>query len=315
MALLIAAGCGTDAPAASPTRSEVLDVVAAFYPLQFAVERVGGDHVSVTSSTPAGAEPHDLELSAQDVASLQDAAAIVYLSGFMPALDDAVADVTGGRALDVALAARLRSSDDDHDDHDDHDETHDDDHGDDGHDDDGEHEHEGVDPHFWLDPIRLADVADAIAVHLTGLVPAEAASFEANAAALRAELEALDADLRTGLAECASTDLVTSHTAFAYLADRYGFTQLGISGLSPDEEPSPGSLAEVADFVREHGVTTVYYETLVDPAVAETVASETGAMTAVLDPIEGLTAESAGGDYVEVMRSNLETLRAGQGCT
>ena len=118
----------------------------------------------------------------------------------------------------------------------------------------------------------------------------------------------------TGLVECANRDLVTSHEAFGHLAQRYDLTQIGISGLRPDDEPSTAELAEVADFVRDHDVTTIYYETLVDPAIAETIAAETGASTAVLDPLEGLTEGSAGTDYLGVMRVNLETLRAGQGC-
>jgi zinc transport system substrate-binding protein len=144
--------------------------------------------------------------------------------------------------------------------------------------------------------------------------PDAAAAFTTRAVALRGELQALDDDYRAGLAGCASTDLVTSHEAFGYLARRYGLTQVGISGISPDEEPSPARLAEVARFVRDHGVTTVYTETLVDPAIAATVVRETGARTAVLDPLEGLGSRSAGADYLGVMRSNLATLRAGQRC-
>ena len=151
---------------------------------------------------------------------------------------------------------------------------------------------DGIDPHFWLDPLRLADVGDAIAAELSALAPDEAATFTQNAAALRSELEALDAEFSAALADCANTDLVTSHQAFGYLAQRYGLTQVGISGLSPDEEPTPAQLAEVTDFVAANDVTTIYYETLVDPGIAETVAAETGASTAVLDPLEGLNADS-----------------------
>jgi zinc transport system substrate-binding protein len=140
-----------------------------------------------------------------------------------------------------------------------------------------------------------------------------------NATALRSQLEQLDAEFQAGLDDCASTDLVTSHESFGYLAQRYGLSQIGITGLSPDEEPSPARLAEVTDFVNANDVRTIYFETLVDPSIAETVASETGASTAVLDPLEGLdidgTGDPAGGDYLAVMRANLETLRAGQGCS
>jgi zinc transport system substrate-binding protein len=180
-----------------------------------------------------------------------------------------------------------------------------------------EHAHEdgAVDPHFWLDPVRLASVGDALADRLTEADPDGAATYEQNAAALRTDLEALDAEMQAGLAGCAVGTLVTGHDAFGYLGDRYGLEVVGISGLSPSAEPSPAAQAEIAELVRERGITTVYTETLVDPAVAETVASEAGVRTAVLDPIEGLTDESAGSDYLEVMRANLATLQEGQSCS
>ena len=117
------------------------------------------------------------------------------------------------------------------------------------------------------------------------------------------------------LGDCQVDTLVTSHDAFGYLADRYGLEVIGISGLSPSQEPDPAQLAEIADLVEERGISTVYTETLVDPAVAETVAEEAGVQTAVLDPIEGLTDESAGEDYLQVMRANLATLQEGQSCS
>jgi zinc transport system substrate-binding protein len=233
----------------------------------------------VRNLTKPGAEPHDLELTPHDVAELADADLVVYLSGFQPAVDTAVAG-QASTSYDVAGAADLAAKD----------------------------------PHFWLDPVRLADVAGSLADRLAQLSPDDAASFRRNEGALRADLMALDSEYVTGLAHCASRDLVTSHAAFGYLAGRYGLTQRGITGLQPEDEPPPGALAEITDFVRTHGVRTVYSETLVSPAVAKTLARETGARSAVLDPLEGLDDSSTGADYLAVMRANLATLREGQSC-
>jgi zinc transport system substrate-binding protein len=303
-------GCAGD-PGAADT--DVLDVAAAFYPLEYVVAEVGAGHVSVTNLTPPGGESHDLELSARDAASMREADVVVYLDGFAPALDDVVAGLAADQVLDVAAAIGLDAdrADEDHADEDHADE----DHADEDHADEDTHDHDGVDPHFWLDPTKYADLGDAVAVRLGELAPGHADDFAANAATLRSELEVLDAEFADGLANCASHDLVTSHTAFNYLAERYGLRQVGITGLSPSAEPAPGKLAEVTDFVDEHGVTTVFYETLVDPAIAETIAAETGARTAVLDPLEGLTDASPGRDYFEVMRANLTSLRAGLRCS
>ncbi|MCU1366539.1 MAG: periplasmic solute binding protein, partial [Ilumatobacteraceae bacterium] len=110
-------------------------------------------------------------------------------------------------------------------------------------------------------------------------------------------------------------DIVTSHNAFGYLSQRYGLTQIGITGLTPEDEPTSKDLAAVTQFVEDHHVSTIYYESLVSPAIAETVAGETGARTEVLDPIEGLSDSSQGSDYLQIMRADLANLRTGQRCS
>jgi zinc transport system substrate-binding protein len=297
-ALLVSA-CGG---AGGASGEDGVTVVAGFYPLEWAAERVGGNAVDMSSLTPPGAEAHDLELTPQDVAAVAEADLVVHLQGFQPAVDEATAAEAGdrawdaGQAADLSLTAAARA-----DEHGEEEESHPDE--------------TAADPHFWLDPTRLAAVGDALAERLGEIEPEAADVFAENAAALRADLEALDAEVQAGLADCAVDTLVTSHDAFGYLADRYGLDVVGISGLTPSQEPDPAQLAEIATLVRDRGVTTVYTETLVDPAVAETVAREAGVRTAVLDPIEGLTDESAGEDYLQVMRENLATLHEGQSCS
>lgn len=277
------AACGGSSSAGSGEGGPV-QVAASFYPLQWVTAQVAGEHAEVSSLTPPGAEPHDLELGPRQVATIGEADLVVYLDGFQPAVDEAVAQEAGGSALDVTDPADLVETGG------------------------------TVDPHFWLDPTRLADVADAVGQRLGEVDPAHAAAFSDRAAEVRAELEALDAELAEGLAGCAGTDLVTSHTAFGYLAARYDMEQVGITGLSPESEPSPKALAEVADFVADNDVRTIYSETLVSPEVARTLARETGVQTAVLDPLEGLSSESSGEDYRSVMRANLAVLQDGQAC-
>lgn len=294
--LLAATACGGGSTTDAGSSGGRLRVAVAFYPLAYLVEQIGGDTVEVTNLTAPGAEPHDLELSPRDVAAILDSDLVVYLSGFQPAVDDAVAQADRDLALDVASAADLTRTVTPIEDGE-------------------EHEDEaGTDPHFWLDPERFAAVADEVAARLAAARPDDRRELTSRADALGDRLDALDQEFRDGLADCERTELVTSHTAFGYLADRYGLTQVGIAGLVPDAEPTPERLAEVSDFVGDHGVTTVYFETLVSPAVAEAVADEAGVETAVLDPLEGLTDRSDGDDYLAVMRSNLQTLRSGQGC-
>jgi len=283
---VVLAGCAAPPSAADDGRVQVL---ASFYPLQYVAEQVGGPDVAVANVTPPGAEPHDLELSPAQVRRIGDSDVVLYLDGFQRAVDEAIAARAPAHLVDAADVARL--------------EDHRIAHGD---------RREVLDPHFWLDPTRLALVADRVADELAAADPEHAAGYAARADALTASLADLDARYARGLADCRHHDLVTTHESFGYLAERYGLHQVGISGLDPDAEPSPARLREVGDLVREDGVTTIFFEALVSPKVAETLAGDLGIIAQVLDPLEGRPADGA--DYREVMLTNLASLRAALVC-
>ncbi|RZU52634.1 zinc transport system substrate-binding protein [Krasilnikovia cinnamomea] len=294
VALGAATGCTARADGAADGR---LRIVTAFYPLQFVAQRIAGDGPTVGNLTKPGAEPHDVELNPRQVARIADADLVAYLKGFQPAVDQAIALEAKDRAFDAATAVPLLSLAEDHPEP-------------------GEEHTElsgGMDPHVWLDPQRLATIADRLATRVGQADPAHAADYTARAATLHRELDALDTEYATRLATCARREIVTGHSAFGYLAQRYGLTQVGITGITPEGEPSPRRLAAVAAEAERTGTTTIFFETLVSPKVAETLAREVGARTAVLDPLEGLT--EPGEDYFSVMRRNLAALRTALGCT
>ena len=294
LTLTAVAGCGAQA---SGSAGGKFSVVTAFYPLEFLSSRIGGDAVTVSNLTKPGTEPHDVELNPRQVGQVADAGLAVHLSGFQPAVDDAIGQEAKGRSFDAASAVTLLPA-----------AQH-------AEEEPGEHAEEsgGLDPHVWLDPVRFATIADKLAERLGQADPAHAAGYTARAATLHAELTKLDTEYAAALKTCQRRELVTSHTAFNYLASRYKLTQVGISGISPESEPSPQRLAEVAAEARSSGTTTIFFETLVSPKVAETIAREVGAKTAVLDPLEGLT--EAGSDYFSVMRANLAALTTALGCS
>ena len=275
LVLVLGTGCAGDEPDQRPT------VVAAFYPLAWAAEQIGGDSIDVVNLTPPGAEPHDVELTPRDVEKIQNADLVLYLgSGFQPALEHAV-EGRSGPSLDLLDGQKLMT---------------------------GADEEQGAyDPHVWLDPSRLAAMVTLIGAQL---------HREPAAARLVAKLEALDSELADGLAHCSRHEIVTSHAAFGYLAKRYGLKQLALTGLSPEAEPSPRDLEALVDEVKRTDATTVFFETLVSSKLADTVAREAGAKTAVLDPLEGLTEDevAAGEDYFSVMRADLATLREALQC-
>ena len=273
---------------------ERVSVVASFYPLAFVAERIGGECVEVTNLTPPGIEPHNAELSPDAVESIATADVVLYLGGgFQPAIEDAVRDASG-EAVDLLDVVATTPAE-------------------------GEVAAEGliVDPHVWLDPGRLAPIAEATAGAIDRAGVARSCDVAWTAASLRADLETLDDDFRTGLARCERDLIVTNHAAFGYLASAYGLRQEAIAGLEPETEPDARRFAALIELVEREGVTTILTEELVSPDVAETLAGEVGVQTAVLFTIEGLTDEesAAGEDYLSLMRKNLETLRGALACT
>ncbi len=303
---LALAGCAADssggADGSGGSGATGVSVLASFYPLQYVAQLVGGDAVTVESLTPPGAEPHDLELSPRQVRAIGDADVVVVLGGLQPSVDEAVAarepkvliDAATVPAIETHLTAHAGLLEDEEEEGDDHGAN-------------------SVDPHFWLDPTLLADLAQPVADALAEADPAHADDFQTRAQALTTSLGELDSDFSAGLASCEQQVFVTSHTAFGYLADRYQITQIGLSGLDPESEPSPARLREIADEVKAKGVTTIFTEALVSPKVAQTLADDLGVTTAVLDPVESQVDPAV--DYRGAMEKNLEALRTALTCS
>ncbi|WP_307620500.1 metal ABC transporter substrate-binding protein [Streptomyces sp. V3I7] len=277
------------------------DVVASFYPMAFLAERIGGDHVHVTSLTQPGQEPHDLEISARQTAQLQEADAVLYLKNLQPSIDDAVAQAPVKTKIDAASLTTLET------------------HGTEvgghtaGHDHAHDEEQGAKDPHIWLDPVRYAQVAEGVGKAFEKADPKHAADYRKNTAALVGKLHGLDADFKDGLAHTRSKVFVTTHAAFGYLAERYGLTEEAISGLDPESEPSAARVRALQSMAKADGVTTVFYETLVSGKTAATIARDARLRTDVLDPIEGITDKSRGTDYFSVQEANLKALRSALG--
>lgn len=271
-------GCGGDDAGTGHPRS--LTIVTSFYPLKYAVERVVGEHVDLRNLTPAGVEPHDLELTTDDVDLILDADLVFYVgSDFQPAVSAAVRR-RDGVSVDVGRGLI-----------------------------------EGNDPHFWLDPMLMAKAVDKITTAMDAAAR-DGASNRAGAG-LKQDLVDIDREFATTLSQCKRKQIVTAHASFSYLANRYGLTQLSISGVTPESEPDPRHLAALVDLVRREGITTVFYEALVPRGFAETLAREAGVKTAVLNPLEGLSTDQvdAAADYLSVMRDNLAALATALDCT
>lgn len=291
--------CSTDTAAAGNT--DKFDVVASFYPMAFLAERIGGDHVHVTSLTQPGQEPHDLEISARQTAQLQESDAVLYLKNLQPSVDDAVAQSEIRTKIDAASLTTLEEHGNEVGGHAAEHDTH-----------DGE-ESGGKDPHIWLDPVRYAQVAEGVGKAFEKADPDHAADYRKNTAALVEKLDALDTEFKDGLAHTRTKVFLTTHAAFGYLAERYGLTEEAINGLDPESEPSAARVRDLEKLAEADGVTTVFYETLVSDETAKTIARDARLKTDVLDPVEGITDKSRGKDYFTVQEANLKALQTALG--
>ncbi|MFD5528198.1 MULTISPECIES: metal ABC transporter substrate-binding protein [Streptomyces] len=285
-----------------------LGVTASFYPLQFVAEQIGKEHVKVDGLTKPGVEPHDLEITPKQTAQLGEADVVLYLKNLQPAVDKAVAQSGVKNIVDAATLTELEA------------------HGASGHDHGAEeahaegegHDHShgeggGTDPHVWLDPVKYAEIAKGVGAALEKADPGHAADYRKNTDELVGKLAALDTEFKDGLKNTASRTFITTHSAFGYLAERYGLDQEGISGVDPESEPSPARMKDLQAVAKKDNVTTVFFETLASDKTAKTLATDTGLKTDVLDPLEGITDTSQGSDYFEVMRSNLKNLQKALG--
>ncbi|MGG1657925.1 metal ABC transporter substrate-binding protein [Brevibacillus sp. NRS-1366] len=304
-------GCGAKDTASTPqTDGQTAakpKVYTTIYPLEYAAKRIGGEHVDVTNLVPPGVEPHDYEPTGKDMVALAGADIFAFNgSGLELWVDKAVANldknktvvVNATEGLDLLHAAA----------HEHEEEGKTDEHAEEAH----EHDHGEFDPHVWLDPTKLKAQAEKMKNTLVQKDQAHAADYEKNFQQLTSDLDQLDKEFKEMIAQTTKKEFMVSHSAFGYLANRYGLEQVAISGVNPADEPSPAQLKNLVEHVKEHHITYVLFETLVSPKVAEVIAKEAGVKTATLNPLEGLTQDDvkAGRDYLTIMRDNLETLRA-----
>lgn len=283
---------GRTAPLEQQSQPGKIQVAASFYPLYFFASQIGGDKATVINITPAGAEPHDYEPTAQDIVQIENSRLLILNGNVEPWGDSIKQNIDPNKTTIVVAGEGLTTQ---------------------------KVEESGqsvIDPHVWLSPPLAKEMVDKITQAFIGIDPSNSAYYQSNANALKSQLDGIDAAYREGLKDCKSKDIITSHAAFGYLAAHYGLVQVPIAGLSPDAEPSPQQLAQIVTFAKQNNIKYIFFESLVSPKLSDTIANEIGAKTLVLNPIEGLTNDelAQGKNYITEMQSNLATLETALQC-
>lgn len=256
-------------------------IYTSFYPLYYFTKRIVKDKYDVINLTPAGSEPHDYEPTAREVIGMSEAKA-VFINGLslepwsnnMPEMLKDKVHVTTESITPMKI--------------------------------------NGVtDPHVWLSLNNAILQLQSITDTMKEIDKANSDFYTRNFNEVKAEFEALDQENREILKNISNPYLVVSHAAFGYLCRDYNLTQVYVSGLAPDEEPTPKDLENIMEEVREYNVTTIFYEELVSPEISKKIAEETGVKTASLNPLEGLTQEEMKtSGYVSVMKDNIQKIKA-----
>ena len=275
VAAFVMGGCGQQAE-----QSGKLSVAASFYPMAEFARAVGGDKAEVYTMIADGVEPHDWEPGARDLTRLAKAKVFVYNGGVEPWAEPALAAVADDGVLAVEAGQAFIKPD------------------------------SRLGPHFWLSPKKAAAEVAAVRDAFMKADAANADYYRQNAEAYIAKLMALDERLERVAQNAKIKTFVTTHAAFGHLASDYGLKQLAIMGLSPQAEPSPAALNKLIEVMHEEGIKYVFFETLVSPRIAETIAQAAGADTLVLDPLEGLSEEGRknGDDFIKIMERNITNL-------
>lgn len=286
LALLLGifAGCSRAEATGNSAAGKKLKVYASFYAMYDLTKKVGGERIDLANLVPAGTEPHDWEPSSADVIHLEQADVLVCNGAGMESWTEKVVSSLQNKKLVTVKAAEGITA---------------------------EKSGSAEDPHVWLAPENakreMANIRDA----LGKADPAGKSLYEANYQKYAAKFDALDREYREQLSSLPKRNMVVSHQAFGYLCRAYGLNQIPIEGLSADSEPDPKRMSEIIAFVKTNQVKYIFFEDLVSPKVAETIASQTGAQTLRINPLEGLTEEdqAKGEDYFSVMEQNLQMLK------
>lgn len=290
-ALLIAAAltaCTAQKPEPSSNTQNAakkLTLVTTIYPFTDLAQKIVGDKANVIGIVPGGVEPHDYELTAQNIITIKSADIFVYngMAAIEPWLPKVIPFIPAVTKVDVSSGVKIIENN----------------------------------PHYWLDPEIDGTIVDMLVGVLVQKDRSNAETYQKNGENIKAQLASIHQSYTAQLLTCELRDVIVSHDAYAYMASKYHFQTHPIAGLSPESEPDARTIAELISFVREKKIPYILFETLASPKIADTIARETGARTLVLNPIEGLTDEDIENnqDVFSIMMSNLSVLKKAMKCT
>ena len=289
---LVLGACGQNAGQDNSNETKGMKIVTSFYPVYAMVKEVSGD-LNDVRMIQSSSGIHSYEPSANDIAAIYDADIFIYhshtLESWAGSLDPSlqkskvkVIEASDGMTLERVPGLEDMEAGN------------------------GVDEKTLYDPHTWLDPEKVAEEAQIIADKLSEQDSANKETYQKNAQNFSAKAHDLTKKYQPIFENADQKTFVTQHTAFSYLAKRFGLNQLGIAGISPDQEPSPRQLTEIQEFVKTYKVKTIFTESNASSKVADTLVKSTGVTLKTLNPLEADPQNDK--SYLENLEENLSVL-------
>jgi len=270
-----------------------IKVVATFYPLYDFAKNIGGERVYVTSLIPSGVEPHEFEPSPSTIKQLNSANVLIYngagLEPWLPKLLEGI-DNKNLISADTSKGIQLIST--------------------------PNPAKGGEDPHIWLDPVLAKKQVENIRDTLIQADPEGRSYYENNTNIYLEKLDELDSELRNTMKTCKKRDILITHATLGYFCKEYNCTQIPIEGINPEAEPSPADIVKIIEQAKERNITAVFFESLINPKSAQTIAQEIKGTVASFNSVHGLTEEEQkqGKDYLSLMRENIANIKEALQC-
>jgi zinc transport system substrate-binding protein len=277
---------------------DALDIYTTVYPLQYFTEAIGGEYVNVETVYPPGTDEHSFEPSQKDIVKMAESDLFFYigynLEGFVTKAEP-ILSKEGVSTIAVGETVHLDE------------EEHEDEH---ANEEDG-HDHGGVNPHLWLDPVYSIDMAKTIKDELTKKMPEQEEYFNSHFNELSEKLEALDEKFATTIESGRTNKIIVSHSAYGYWEERYGLEQIGVTGLTSSNEPSQKELGKIVTMAEKEDLNYVIFEQNISSKLTEIIQKEMGAKSLELHNLSVLTEKDieAGEDYFSLMEKNVKTLQ------
>jgi zinc transport system substrate-binding protein len=328
--IMLVAGCTSNSIVKDVNQDEKIQVITTLFPLYEFSKEVGGEKADVSLLLPPGVESHTFEPRPSDINKIGSADMFVYIGeGMEPWAQDILEGVKNPNRLDIEASkfVELLKTGDHHDESEHNEDENESEHHDENeneldedepeHSEESEHEHEEYDPHFWLDFEQDTKVVDAIAQAYIQKDSENKEYYLANAQKYKQKLEELDNSYKTSLASCKQNEFITGgHNAYNYLGNRYGLEFVSAYGISPDSEPTPQTIKEIADLAAEHNIKYILVEELISPRMAQAIANDADAEVLIFNPGHNLLKEEfdEGVTFISLMEINLINLKQALEC-